>query len=50
MGILSSNRYHEGYEDGYAAAMAGRSKSYLRATHTLRESAFDSYVEGYDEG
>ena len=50
MGILSSNRYHVGFNDGYADAMAGRSKSYIKAACTLRESAYDSYVEGYNEG
>ena len=50
MGILSSNRYGVGFNDGYADAMAGRSKSYLKATCTLRESGYDSSVEGYNEG
>lgn len=50
MGILSSSRYRNGFDDGYADAIAGKQKSYIKAVRTLRECAFDSYVEGYNEG
>ena len=55
MSIFNSNDYNRGYQNGHKDAMAGKEKSYVAAGMSWKyavhgNSAFDSYVKGYDEG
>ena len=55
MGLLNSNDYNRGYENGYGDAMAGKEKSYIASGFSLKfalhgSKAIESYNEGYDEG
>ena len=55
MGILNSNDYKRGYDDGYNDALKGKDPNYIKAGASLKfaihgDKAFDTYVEGYKEG
>ena len=55
MGILNSNDYDRGYQDGYKDAVTGKEKSYTASGFSLKfalhgNKAIESYNEGYDEG
>ena len=53
--ILNSNDYKRGFDDGKAAAMAGKDKNFIRSGLSLKfaihgSPAIDSYNKGYHDG
>lgn len=55
MGLLNSNDYNRGYQNGYRDAVAGKEKSYVSSGLSLKfflhgNASLDSYNKGYDEG
>ena len=48
--ILKSDAYQQGYDDGFNDAKAGKSKNFTRISRHWRQSAIDSYCDGYNKG
>lgn len=55
MSIFNSNDYKRGYEEGYAAGLEMKDKSYIRMGMTLKfaihgQNALETYTKGYNDG
>lgn len=50
MGLLNSNDYNRGYQNGYSDAMAGKEKSYTASGFSLKFALHGSKaIESYNE-
>jgi hypothetical protein len=48
--MLESDAYQSGYDDGVEDAKNGKSRNFPRVCRYWRQSAIDSYCEGYKDG
>lgn len=48
--MLESDAYQSGYDDGVEDAKNGKSRNFTGVCRYWRQSAIDSYCEGYKKG